>query len=155
MRVSEAMGAGALALIEQVAAPLEAAREAFGGAGASGPATSLAILWSPTRTPACLACYLPTGWGPVVLEGQGEPLTFAGGIFLSGTQGTPHHFTPSTVAHELGHWVMDAYSRFPDTGGAHGWEEPRTAGRSKSLRRWRGAKGSRPSSDSGRSRGRA
>lgn len=121
VRVTEAMGAGALALIEQVAAPLHAAREAFGAAGVSGPATSLAILWSPTRTPACLACYLPTGWGPVVLEG--EALTFARGIFLSGTGGTPHHFTPSTVAHELGHWVMDAYSRFPDTGGAHGWEE--------------------------------
>jgi len=57
-----------------------------------------------------------------VLRADGEAITFDRALFLSGTASTPHHFTPSLIAHELGHYVMDTWSLLPDVGGPHGWD---------------------------------
>ncbi len=117
--IDEAGGAGALAIFEHaraVRARVEALFEAE-------RLTTLAILWSPTRTPPCLSCYLPTGWGPTLWAAPEGEVVFERAIFLSGAPMTPHHFTPSLVLHELGHWVMDSYSRFPVVNGGHGWAD--------------------------------
>lgn len=117
VHVSEADGAGALALIDHLTAARARAREVFGLGGGS-----LGVLWNPARTPSCLSCFIPRGWGPIVLAGD-PPVTFDSGLFLSGAPAAPHHFTPSLAAHELGHWLLDTWSRPPDAGGAHGWTE--------------------------------
>lgn len=117
--IDEAAGAGAIALFAHARAVRERVEAMF----EAERLTSLAILWSPTRTPPCLSCYLPTGWGPTLWQSPEGQVTFERAIFLSGAATAPHHFTPSLVLHELGHWVMDSYSRFPVVNGGHGWAD--------------------------------
>ena len=87
---------------------------------------ALGFLWSPSVTPMCLSCFFPTGWGPlrVPVVGGGS-VDFTRFIWFSGTggsSGSPHHWTPSMVGHEYGHYVMDVFSRSPNEGGAHSWD---------------------------------
>lgn len=119
VHIDEAAGAGALALLAQV----RALRRAVGATFGRDRLTSLAVLWSPLRTPSCLSCYLPMGWGPVVWSAPDGEVRFDRAVFFSGTAETPHHYTPSIVAHELGHWVLDTVSRHPEVGGSHGWDQ--------------------------------
>ena len=83
---------------------------------------TLGVLWSPAVTPPCLSCYFPAPWGPLTLRTNGLlTATFDRAMFLSGADAAPHHWTPSLSGHELGHWVMDVFSRLPPIGGAHAW----------------------------------
>lgn len=117
--IDEAAGAGALALLEQI----RALRARVGALFEPARLTSLAVMWSPARVPECLSCYLPSGWGPVVWRTARGEVRFERAVFFSGAASAPHHFTPSLVAHELGHWVLDLVSRHPEVGGGHGWDE--------------------------------
>ncbi len=122
--IDEAAGAGALAIFEHARAVRTRVEALFDVAdGEADRLSSLAILWSPTRTPPCLSCYLPTGWGPTLWTTPTGEVVLDRAIFLSGAETAPHHFTPSLVLHELGHWVMDGYSRFPVVNGGHGWAD--------------------------------
>jgi len=114
-----AAGAGAIALLEQ----LRAGRARVGAFFGRSELPSLAVLWNTSLTPSCLSCYLPAAWGPFVWRSAEGDQAFDGAMFLSGAPAAPHHFTPSLVLHELGHWVLDTVSRHPDVGGAHGWDQ--------------------------------
>lgn len=79
------------------------------------PLPSLALRWSPGIRGDCSACFF---------AGPGEGVTIEGAAFdtrmeLSGRSDTPSHWAPSTLAHEVGHWVMHAYSRRPSEDGLH------------------------------------
>lgn len=117
--IDEAAGAGALALFEQI----RALRARVGALFEPARLTSLAVMWSPARVPECLSCYLPSGWGPVVWGTARGEVRFERAVFFSGADSAPHHFTPSLIAHELGHWVLDLVSRHPEVGGGHGWDQ--------------------------------
>lgn len=91
--------------------------------GEAPPPPSLAVLWAPGASPPCLACFLPAEYGPVRLTvDDAAPVDYGRAIWLSGTNATPYHWTPSMVGHEFGHFVMDVYSRSPDEGGPHSWD---------------------------------
>jgi len=127
VHVTEARGAGAIAIFEtieraraQAVATFAAASDVPQGGSADAPPT-LAVLWNPGVNVSCIACYLPTGWGPISWHTSAGEVPFDRAMFLSGADSAPLHFTPSLVAHELGHWVMDTYSRFPEAFGSHGW----------------------------------
>jgi len=119
VHIDEAAGAGALALLEQIRG-LRATVATFFGRARS---TSLAVLWSPALVPSCLSCYLPDGWGPIVWATSRGQVSFDRAVFFSGAPSAPHHFTPSLVAHELGHWALDLVSGHPEAGGGHGWDQ--------------------------------
>lgn len=125
VHVSEAQGAGAIAVFELLKGFRRRAIDAFAGAPGSpvGAPPTLAVMWSPDINVTCLACYLPTGWGPISWHAANGDVGFDRALFLSGASSAPLHFTPSLVAHELGHWVMDSFSRFPEAQGSHGWGE--------------------------------
>ncbi|MBL8786251.1 MAG: hypothetical protein JNJ59_15230 [Deltaproteobacteria bacterium] len=120
--IREGDGAGALAILAEARAVIARAATLFAGRAITPP--TLGIVWSPARTPSCLSCYLPAAWGPLVLQGApgAADLAFDRALFLSGAPSAPHHWTPSLVAHELGHFAMDTWSVLPDLGGPHGWD---------------------------------
>lgn len=83
---------------------------------ASGrPVPSLAVLWSPGVLEDCAACFFDGPTDGVAIEGD----AFDTRIRLSGRSDTPAHWSPSMLSHEVGHWVMHAYSRSPDQEGRH------------------------------------
>ena len=103
--------------------------------GATTGIPTLGILWSPEVTPLCLSCFFPNGWGPLQVPGADGPVGFGRFIWYSGkttASGSalsgPHQWTPSMVGHELGHYVMDVFSRSPNEGGAHSWDGLYNAG---------------------------
>ncbi len=49
-------------------------------------------------------------------------------ISLSGSVATPSHWASSVIAHELGHWVVATYSRWPGEGGSHYVNQPSIPG---------------------------
>jgi hypothetical protein len=119
LTIPASAGSGALALLDTLARVRASALALF------PPTTppTLGILWSPSRAWACLSCYLPSDFGPVVWSTPSGPVAYDRAMFVSGTAATPHHWVPGILAHELGHWVADAFSRLPETGGPHAWDE--------------------------------
>lgn len=120
LTITASQGAGALQLLAWMR-DLRAATLAL--YGDTPPLPSLAVLWAPGASPPCLACFLPAEYGPVRLTADGAPaVDYGRAIWLSGTSATPYHWTPSMVGHEFGHYVMDTFSRSPDEGGPHAWD---------------------------------
>ncbi|MCC6625300.1 MAG: hypothetical protein IT385_28890 [Deltaproteobacteria bacterium] len=124
--ITAAQGSGALTLLadlEAAHARLVALAAANGLIDDATDLPNLAVLWHPSRTPPCLSCYFPAGWGPFrLVDAQGAVLTvFDRGIFLSGANAAPHHWTPSLSGHELGHYALEVLSRLPSSSGAHSW----------------------------------
>ncbi|MFO0749552.1 MAG: hypothetical protein U1F43_28360 [Myxococcota bacterium] len=123
-------GSGALQILLDLEAARGRATSYFHAAGVIADpeaVTRLAVLWNPALTPPCLSCFFPGDWGPFrLVDGQGAvTTTFDRAIWLSGTstgaQAAPFQWTPSLSGHELGHWVMDTFSRLPPVGGSHSW----------------------------------
>lgn len=79
------------------------------------PVPSLAVLWSPGIKEDCSACFFDGPTDGVTIEGD----SFDTRILLSGRSDTPAHWSRSTLAHEVGHWVMHVYSRSPAEKGQH------------------------------------
>lgn len=84
------------------------------------PLPSLGVLWSPGLTSDCIACFRDGPGGSVTIAGT--PYTTS--LRLSGRDVSPIHWSSSTVAHELGHWAMSAYSRSPGAQGPHSFRQP-------------------------------
>jgi len=85
----------------------------------SAPAQSLAVLWKPGIDAFCLACFINRAGGGTNVGSGLLPLHFDTTILLSGSTMSPLHWSGSVVNHELGHFVLDEYSRPPGEGGIH------------------------------------
>lgn len=108
-------GAGALAAFDTARTVLNALSDHFGPTD-----LDLAIVWQRGRAWSCGSCYLDARFSGVTLAASGHH--FPRAIFLSGTNANPHHFTPSIIAHELGHFALELWSSPPLIGGAHGFD---------------------------------
>ncbi len=118
LKITMSNGSGALAILDTLTRTRALALATFQGP----PPPTLGILWSPQRAFSCLSCYLPGNYGPVVWSSPAGPVTLDRALFVSGTPATPHHWVTPILAHELGHWVADVYSRLPEEGGPHAWD---------------------------------
>lgn len=90
------------------------------GAGGEGLVPTLAVRWSPGVQGDCVACFLGGAADQVQIEGD----AYATQVLLSGREHTPSHWSPSVIAHEVGHWAMAAYSRSPTEQGKHALNAP-------------------------------
>jgi hypothetical protein len=123
IRVAE--GSGALRLFEPLVYGVGFASRVFAQAHAR-KLPSLVVLWSPGVPFPCFACFEGREGGGVEV---GEH-RFDSVIWLDGTDGLAQAWTPSVVAHELGHWVMAVYGWLPDDDHEHTLTErlsPQTA----------------------------
>lgn len=103
--------AGALHIFSWAKRNIARATSLFGMA----PDRSLAILWKPGLDVFCGACFLNRAAGGTVIGRLRLDTT----IMLSGSQSSPMHWAVSVVSHEVGHYLMDVYSKSPGEGGAH------------------------------------
>ena len=122
--VSEAAGSGALHIFEWMLYGITQAR----ALEPSVKPQSLLALWAPDAVFGCgngpqngTACFYNNA-----ASGGGVNVAYTGGmdhfdsaIAVPGTTASPKHWSTSVLLHELGHWVMDTYSRAPGVGGAH------------------------------------
>ena len=115
--VGMAQGSGALAILETYR---RAHAEVVAELGE--PTLTLAFVWYPGLSWSCLSCFLDARYAKVSWVTSGDRVDFDRAIFISGSNASPHHWTPSIIAHELGHWLLDAHSRPPLIGGAHSWD---------------------------------
>jgi hypothetical protein len=115
--VGMAQGSGALAILETYR---RAHAEVLAQLGE--PALTLAFVWYPGLSWSCLSCFLDARYAKVSWVTSGGRVDFDRAIFISGSNTSPHHWTPSIIAHEMGHWLMDAHSRPPLIGGSHSWD---------------------------------
>lgn len=107
-------GAGALHIYDWVLYGFDNANALFG----RFPQTSIALLWSPTHTPACGACFRSRAFGGTDVGSGAAHLDTS--IELGGTAASPGHWATSVINHEFGHYVMNEFSKSPREGGAHG-----------------------------------
>ena|GEM_PF-1699078 len=122
-------GSGALQMVEWLRDTHARVRDYY----ETPDAPTLGVLWSPDVTPLCLSCFFPNGWGPLRAPGPAGSVDFGRFIWYSGKSSGggltgPHHWTPSMIGHEYGHYVMDVFSRSPNEGGAHSWDGVYNAG---------------------------
>jgi hypothetical protein len=103
--------AGALNIFAWARRNIRRATALFGEA----PSRSVAILWRPGLDVFCGACFLGRSSGGTVVGRLRLDTT----ITLSGSQASPLHWSSSVISHEVGHYIMDSYSRPPGEGGAH------------------------------------
>ncbi|MFO0573666.1 MAG: hypothetical protein U1A78_06710 [Polyangia bacterium] len=103
--------AGALNIFAWAQKNISRATGLFGEA----PRNSLAILWRPGLDVFCGGCFLSRSSGGTVVGRLRLDTTIA----LSGSQASPLHWSSSVISHEVGHYIMDSYSRPPGEGGAH------------------------------------
>ncbi len=84
---------------------------------------SLAAIWSPGKAHGCgnpeSACYYSNAYGGVVMPYEGGSDYLQTAIALPGTDDSPKQWQVSVILHELGHYMMDTYSRAPGVGGPH------------------------------------
>jgi hypothetical protein len=113
---TEAQGSGALYVYQWLLYSIKLAEEL---APAVKPHSVLA-LWNPDQRFDCAngTCYVPRGWGATVPYPGGADY-FSSAVVLAGTEETPHQWSRSVMLHELGHYMMDAYSRLPNEAGPH------------------------------------
>ncbi len=115
--VGMAQGSGALAILETYRrANAEVAVEL------GEPSLTLAFVWYPGLSWSCLSCFLDGRYAKVSWVTTGDRVDFDRAIFISGSNNSPHHWTPSIIAHELGHWFLEVHSRPPLIGGTHSWD---------------------------------
>ena len=70
----------------------------------------------------CGSCFAPPqmGGSDVVYEpSSGAADHYDASLNISGSSGSPHHWSRATINHEIGHWIMQSYSRSPGEGGPH------------------------------------
>lgn len=70
----------------------------------------------------CGSCFAPPqmGGADVVYEpSSGASDHYDSSLNISGSSLSPHHWSRATINHEIGHWIMQAYSRSPGEGGPH------------------------------------
>lgn len=103
--------AGALHVFTWASRNISRATALFG----APPDRSLAILWKPGLDVFCGACFLNRAAGGTVIGRLRLDTTIA----LSGSQQSPLHWATSVISHEVGHYLMDSYSKPPGEGGAH------------------------------------
>lgn len=108
-------GSGALAAFDTARTVLTALTEHFGPTD-----LDLALVWQRGRAWSCGSCNLDARFSGVTHTASGHH--FPRAIFLSGTNADPHQFTPSIIAHELGHFALELWSSPPLIGGAHGFD---------------------------------
>lgn len=124
--VKESEGSGALRIHQyllfgiQQAAALAPQVQAF----------NVLALWKPGERFDCGngTCYVPKGWGAVVQYDAEYQDLYQGAVLLAGTTETPHHWSKSVMLHELGHYMMDAYSLSPREAGQHWLTKPEPPG---------------------------
>lgn len=81
---------------------------------------TVVALWEPGNGYSCGACFVPPALGGArVNYGGGAFDTYQTSIALSGTDESPNHWSKSVINHELGHWIMDSYSRPPGEAAQH------------------------------------
>ena len=119
----EACGSGAVAVFMGVREAIYYFDPTLSPVGGQ-PVPSLAVLWSPSKKGDCSACFFDGPADGVTIEGD----AFDARIELSGRSDTPAHWARSTLAHEVGHWVMRAYSRSPSEQGQHSFDLPSSPG---------------------------
>ncbi len=70
----------------------------------------------------CGSCFAPPqmGGADVVYDASsGAADHYDASLNISGSAASPHHWSRATINHEIGHWVMQSYSRSPGEGGPH------------------------------------
>lgn len=79
---------------------------------------SLVAFWRRDQKSDCGACFLGHGFGGAKVFAGGPHIdAYDTSMALSGTPA--HHYLPSVVTHELGHFVMSAYSKSSNEGDQH------------------------------------
>lgn len=113
--IPESAGSGAIHIFELVLYGLQQAAALAPGVT---PQTLLA-LWSPGEEHDCGTCYMNATWGGGIVSYGGGSDRFDTVIPYQGTDETPVQWSRSIVLHELGHYMMDTYSKRPYAGGQH------------------------------------
>ncbi|MCC6648695.1 MAG: hypothetical protein IT374_24415 [Polyangiaceae bacterium] len=70
----------------------------------------------------CGSCFAPPqmGGANVVYDASsGASDHYDASLNISGSSASPHHWSRATINHEIGHWIMQSYSRSPGEGGPH------------------------------------
>lgn len=121
--ITEDIGSGAVNVFEYQLYGLQQAASYLGD-----PPQNLLALWEKDKVFGCgnsptngTACF----YNNAVASG-GVDVKYAGGsdhfdtaIAVPGTSSSPKHWSASVLLHELGHYMMDSYSRSPGVGGTH------------------------------------
>lgn len=131
--VGEADGSGAIGIYETLLYGMQTAYSFVPGMAQR----SLAALWTPGEVHGCgnsntggTACFYGKAHGGVALHYDGGADYFDTAIAIPGTEDSPKHWADAVLLHELGHYMMDNYSRPPGVGGPHALtdkEEPSMA----------------------------
>lgn len=123
-QIIRAENSGAIHIFSWLRAHLTRAATVFG----SAQKDSVVALWKPGIDSYCLSCFLNRTSGGTDVGGGLLPLHFDTTILLSGSGENPLQWSSSIINHEIGHFVMDQYSRPPNEGGIHYLSAPEPPG---------------------------
>ena len=107
LRITEALGSGAVHLFEQVGSAIDFTREHL-----DGPGRSLVVWFRPNSWWNCGSCFFPQ---PLTVG----PLRFDAQLLIPSRSSNTSYWADTVTAHEMGHWAMWSYSRRPNEGGPH------------------------------------
>ncbi|MEZ4392278.1 MAG: hypothetical protein R3A48_14405 [Polyangiales bacterium] len=129
LRIRQAQSSGAAVTFEHLGRAVRAAEARYGRRGYS------LLAWQGDDVSwTCGACFSVT---PTQRFGQG----FSSQISMFGDNADGGYWSPSTISHEAGHWVMASYGVSPREGGTHYLNTPESPGLawSEGWATWHGA----------------
>jgi hypothetical protein len=91
----------------------------------------MGVFWQPGIKFNCGSCFVPPQGGGAQItydKAQGLVDHYDTSLNIAGSDASPHHWSRTTINHELGHWVMQTYSKSPGEGGPHYIGEPSKPG---------------------------
>jgi hypothetical protein len=92
---------------------------------------SFGVFWAPGTQFDCGNCFAPPqlGGSKVIYDKDANLAdNYESTINISGTAGSPTHWSKSVINHEFGHWSMQSYTRSPGEGGPHYVDAPSKPG---------------------------
>ncbi len=115
--ITEAQGSGSIWVFQWMEYSLSWLRNVYPNA----PQPSIVAFWQPELDFKCGSCAFPPDYGlpTQVALGGNQYDTYASRLQIGGSTNAPDHWMRSVLAHEIGHYVMGAYSGSTHEGGAH------------------------------------
>ncbi|HEU4412752.1 MAG TPA: hypothetical protein VFS43_46340 [Polyangiaceae bacterium] len=126
--IPERDGAGALRVFQWIRYGMLRLDDPAGLTGSNGlestkgkPQQTVAVFWSPGVDSVCGACFLGKQGGGALVKPKDTTTEdhYDTLMQISGSNGSPTHWSYSVLSHETGHWTMANYSRSPGEGGQH------------------------------------